>query len=67
MDKTQEDVGKLFTIQGNDAWRMSAYTEQPVITMKNIETGETEMLVATSPRAKEFQSLIPVTSIEQPA
>lgn len=35
-----DDVGKLFTIDGSDAWRCISYCEYPTITFKNLETGQ---------------------------
>ena len=35
-----EDVGKLYTMNGEDVWRLISYCEHPTATLKNIETKE---------------------------
>lgn len=34
----KDDVGKLFTTDGEDAWRLITYCEHPTATMENLET-----------------------------
>jgi len=33
-----DDVGKLFTTNGTDAWRCMSYCEHPTISFENLET-----------------------------
>jgi len=59
----QESVGKIFTTTGIDVWRVVAYQDQPVVTMKNIETKEEQIFIAGSPAVKEFKALITITDV----
>jgi len=36
----EDDVGKLFTINGKDVWQMTSYMESPSATFKNLVNGE---------------------------
>jgi DNA-binding transcriptional regulator YiaG len=54
----QEDVGKFFTKNGEDVWRMVWYTDQPQYGMKNLETGEQ---VHFTSKGLEYGKFKPIT------
>ena len=35
-----DDVGKFYTTDGTDVWKLAVYCDQPTATMLNVETGE---------------------------
>lgn len=52
-----EDVGLLFTKNGEDAWKMVWYDEKPTACMENLETKERKIFSVGSPMAQEFKRL----------
>ena len=52
-----DDVGKLFTTDGNDAWRLVCYCASPTVTMENLETKERVGGAVGSPILEPFKEL----------
>ncbi len=53
-----DDVGKLFTITGEDVWRMIYACQDPTATLENIETKERISGAIGSLLLKDFKLLV---------
>lgn len=53
-----DDVGKLFTIDGEDVWRMIVYCGEPTARLKNLETEKVVGGAVGSPILQPFKRLI---------
>ncbi len=53
----EDDLGKLFTTDGTDAWRLRTYCSQPTATFENLETKETCGGSIYSPNVRQFKAL----------
>ncbi len=54
----EEDVGRLFTTNGEDVWRLIAYCSAPTATMENLETKERVGGAIYSPNLEPFKRLV---------
>jgi len=52
-----DDVGRLFTRNGDDVWRMIYACQYPTATLVNLETGDKIGGAIGSPLLNEFKSL----------
>ena len=59
-----DDVGKFFTTNGEDIWRMIVYCAEPTATMQNVKTGEQVGGIIGSPILEHFVKLIPEKEIK---
>lgn len=53
-----DDVGKLFTTDGKDAWRCVAYCGQPTISFENLETKDRVGGAVGCLNVRDFKPLI---------
>lgn len=51
-------VGKLFTLNGKDVWRLISYCKYPTVTFENVETKERIGGGVSSLNVKDFKELI---------
>ncbi len=59
MSISEDDVGKLFTTDGTDAWRVITYSKYPTAMLENLETGERRGAAVGSILLKDFKKLVP--------
>ena len=53
-----DNVGRLFTIDGKDVWRLISYCEIPTLSFRNLETGEDKhFTIAQTDKLEEFKLL----------
>ena len=52
-----DDIGKLFTTNGEDVWRMITYCEYPTATFINLDTGREIGGAVGSPILNQFKKL----------
>jgi hypothetical protein len=52
------EIGDLYTTTGKDVWRVEALQRQPVLTMKNQQTGETRTGHPGDAAFTDFKTLI---------
>ncbi len=50
-------VGKLFTKDGKDVWRLISFCDQPSLQFENVETKRRECGVVGSPLVEQFHEL----------
>jgi len=60
-----DDVGKLFTRNGEDVWRMIYACGEPTATFENIVTGEKIGGAIGCPNLKDFKRLVIKGSYEE--
>lgn len=53
----EDKLGKLFTTNGKDVWRLVSYCEYPTTTFENIETKEKTGGAVGSPIVNQFKEL----------
>lgn len=59
---TEDHVGRIFTTNGNDVWRMTLYYERPMAHFENLETGEVVQGPIHSPLVQKFSELVVMSS-----
>lgn len=57
----KEDVGKFYTTDGKDIWRLISYCEYPTATMENVETKERINGAVGCLNLKPFKRLVVAT------
>jgi len=53
-----DDVGKYFTLDGEDIWECIAFCEYPTATMKNLKNGRETGGATCSPNITQFKKLV---------
>lgn len=53
----EDKIGRLFTIDGKDVWRLIIYCDEPTATFENIETKERTGGSVYSPIVAQFKEL----------
>lgn len=57
--KLEKETGKLFTNDGESAWRLIGFCKEPTATFENVETKERRSGAISSLIVREFKKLIP--------
>lgn len=55
-----DKVGKFFTINGNDVWKLISFCPEPSLCFENLETKERCGGAVSSPNVSRFIELKPV-------
>ena len=55
---TEDDVGKLFTRHGDDAWRLAAITPRGNAVMEHLEADQCVVGTCNSPALERFKRLV---------